>query len=136
MAHGESEGPPDKQRPGPPANYNSNLEVRGTPPGGVYLCGMREGRRSTMARKEVAEMFHEALELLKSHPFLLLTIFFIGRLLYKRYASSLRSVPGPFTASFTRLWKLRQMYKGDMEKTNIALHRKYGISLYCFHLII
>lgn len=110
--------------------------MRGTPPGGVYLSGMREGRRSTMAPKEVAEVFHEALELLKSHPFLLLTILFISRLLYKRYASPLRSVPGPFTASFTRLWKLRQMYKGDMEKTNIALHRKYGITLYCLHLII
>jgi hypothetical protein len=131
----ESEGPPNKRRPGPP---NSNLEVRGTPPLGklIYFCGMREGRRSKMAPKEVAEVFHEALELLKSHPFLLLTIFFIGRLLYKSYASPLRSVPGPFTASFTRLWKLRQMYKGDMEKTNIALHRKYGITLYCLHLII
>jgi hypothetical protein len=89
-----------------------------------------------MAPKEVAEVFNEALELLKSYPFLVLTIFFIGRLLYKRYASPLRSVPGPFTASFTRLWKLRQMYKGDMERTNIALHRKYGITLYCLQLLI
>jgi len=79
-----------------------------------------------MAPKEVVEVFQEALKVLKSHPFLVLTVLFIGRLLYDRYASPLRSVPGPFTASFTRLWKLRQMYKGDMEKTNIALHRKYG----------
>ena len=68
----------------------------------------------------------EALDFVKSHPILIFFILFIGRLFYKRYASPLRNVPGPFAASFTRLWKLYQMYRGDMEKTNIALHRKYG----------
>lgn len=68
----------------------------------------------------------EMLDLMKAHPFIALLVLFIGRLMYKRYGSSLRSVPGPFTASFTRLWKLRQMFKGDMHLTNIALHRKYG----------
>jgi hypothetical protein len=78
------------------------------------------------------ETLHEAISntmvTMKSHTFLVLIVLLLVRILYKRYASPLRSVPGPFTASFTRLWKLRQMYKGDMEKTNIALHRKYGIS--------
>lgn len=68
----------------------------------------------------------EMLDLIKAHPFIVLLGLFIGRLMYKRYGSSLRTVPGPFTASFTRLWKLRQMFKGDMHLTNIALHRKYG----------
>jgi hypothetical protein len=38
----------------------------------------------------------------------------------------LRSVPGPFLARFTRLWYLRKVWRGDFEKTNIALHKKYG----------
>lgn len=46
--------------------------------------------------------------------------------IYFRYATSLRKVPGPFFASFTRLWKLRKTLKGDFERTNIDLHRRYG----------
>lgn len=38
----------------------------------------------------------------------------------------LRSVPGPFWARFTRLWYLRQVARGDFEKTNVALHKKHG----------
>ncbi len=38
----------------------------------------------------------------------------------------LRTVPGPFFARFTRLWYLRKVWRGDFEKTNIALHKKYG----------
>ncbi|EXJ63764.1 hypothetical protein A1O7_00099 [Cladophialophora yegresii CBS 114405] len=38
----------------------------------------------------------------------------------------LRSVPGPFLARFTRLWYLRKVWQGDFEKTNVALHKKYG----------
>ncbi|PVH73220.1 cytochrome P450 oxidoreductase [Cadophora sp. DSE1049] len=40
--------------------------------------------------------------------------------------SPLRSIPGPFWARFTRLWKLSEIYGGRFEKTNIELHRKYG----------
>ncbi|KAJ5385634.1 hypothetical protein N7517_003545 [Penicillium concentricum] len=40
--------------------------------------------------------------------------------------SPLRRIPGPFWARFTRLWKLLQIYQGSFEKTNIALHKKYG----------
>jgi hypothetical protein len=67
----------------------------------------------------------EVLDAVKSRWLVTITVLFVGRLLLKRYGS-LRDIPGPFTASFTRLWKLRQMYKGDFEKTNIALHKKYG----------
>ncbi|ETI27659.1 hypothetical protein G647_00108 [Cladophialophora carrionii CBS 160.54] len=38
----------------------------------------------------------------------------------------LRSVPGPFLARFTRLWYLRKVWRGDFEKTNLALHKRYG----------
>lgn len=46
--------------------------------------------------------------------------------LIRALADPLRTVPGPTVARFTRLWKLRAFYRGDFEKTNIALHRKYG----------
>ncbi|OBT80300.1 hypothetical protein VF21_00724 [Pseudogymnoascus sp. 05NY08] len=38
----------------------------------------------------------------------------------------LRCVPGPLLARFTRLWYLYKIYKGDFEKTNVSLHKKYG----------
>ncbi|KAK5230816.1 hypothetical protein LTR47_007371 [Exophiala xenobiotica] len=50
-------------------------------------------------------------------------------LLYQLFAylrDPLRDVPGPLLARFTRLWYLREVAKGQFEKTNIALHKKYG----------
>ena len=38
---------------------------------------------------------------------ILVPVFLFTRMLYRRYASPLRSIPGPFLASCTRLWKLR-----------------------------
>lgn len=38
----------------------------------------------------------------------------------------LRSVPGPFLARFTRWWYFFAIYKGDFERTNVELHKKYG----------
>ncbi|GIZ48492.1 hypothetical protein CKM354_001155000 [Cercospora kikuchii] len=38
----------------------------------------------------------------------------------------LRTVPGPSLARFTRLWEVWQVCKGDFEKTNVELHRRYG----------
>lgn len=44
-----------------------------------------------------------------------------------RYATSkLPPAPGPFLARFTRLWYLKAVVKGDFERVNIDLHRKYG----------
>lgn len=75
------------------------------------------------------EQVYDFLEIVRTRPWTILAVLFVLRLCYKRYGSSLRSVPGPFAASFTRLWKLRQMYRGDMHLTNVALHRKYGTDL-------
>ncbi|KAK7892722.1 hypothetical protein LTR67_006959 [Exophiala xenobiotica] len=50
-------------------------------------------------------------------------------LLYQLFAylrDPLRDVPGPLLARFTRLWYLREVARGHFEKTNIALHKKYG----------
>lgn len=48
------------------------------------------------------------------------------RALYRRYASPLRKYPGPFLASFSRLWKLLSTASGHTHLDHIALHRQYG----------
>lgn len=41
----------------------------------------------------------------------------------------LRDIPGPLGARLSRIWYLRAISKGDFEKTNIDLHRLYGMDL-------
>ena len=57
---------------------------------------------------------------------LLLVTFLLGFILKRRYLSPLSRFPGPFWAGVTRWWLVRQIYKGDHEKTMLRLHRKYG----------
>ncbi|RFU26581.1 hypothetical protein B7463_g9752, partial [Scytalidium lignicola] len=56
----------------------------------------------------------------------LVVSFLTLRTVIKAVTSPLRHVPGPFWARFSRLWYWRAVWKGDFEKTNIALHKKYG----------
>ena len=44
------------------------------------------------------------------------------------YTHPLRNVPGPFLARFSRLWELYEVVQGRFERTNVALHEKYGNS--------
>ncbi|KAJ9641627.1 hypothetical protein H2204_002689 [Knufia peltigerae] len=46
--------------------------------------------------------------------------------LFSYLRDPLRDIPGPFTARFSRLWYLKEVASGRFEKTNIALHKKYG----------
>ncbi|KAI1442488.1 benzoate 4-monooxygenase cytochrome P450 [Annulohypoxylon stygium] len=48
------------------------------------------------------------------------------QILYARYGSSLRTIPGPFFASFSNVLKVLAVYKDAMPQWNIAVHRKYG----------
>ncbi|KAK8004078.1 Tyrosine-protein phosphatase non-receptor type 6 [Apiospora arundinis] len=57
---------------------------------------------------------------------LLLVGFVVVRLVWARYASPLRSYPGPILASCTRLWKLWSTASCNTHHDHIALHRKYG----------
>lgn len=60
---------------------------------------------------------------------LLLSALVILRVLYAIFAatwSRLRSIPGPFTARFTRLWYFWKVWLGNFEETNIELHKEYG----------
>ncbi|KAL5416319.1 hypothetical protein PMIN03_002123 [Paraphaeosphaeria minitans] len=50
-------------------------------------------------------------------------------LLWMVYAVTLHplaKVPGPFWASVTRIWYMYQVYKGDMDKVQRAMHKRYG----------
>jgi hypothetical protein len=67
-----------------------------------------------------------ALAFLAAHWALALVVTFVVRALYKRYASPLRKYPGPFLASFTRLWKVKSTASGRTHLEHIELHRKYG----------
>jgi hypothetical protein len=57
-----------------------------------------------------------------------LIIYEAGWLIYCRFFHPLRSIPGPFLASASRLWVVLNTAKGDMEHTQRALHKKYGHS--------
>lgn len=48
------------------------------------------------------------------------------QLLYTRYRKQLNSIPGPFVASFSNLWKLAAVYYEDMPGWNMSVHEKYG----------
>lgn len=41
--------------------------------------------------------------------------------------SSLRKLPGPFEARFSRLWYFRHVRDGNFHHRNIQLHEKYGM---------
>ncbi|KAH7409032.1 cytochrome P450 oxidoreductase [Cadophora sp. MPI-SDFR-AT-0126] len=49
----------------------------------------------------------------------------LGWILYCRYFHPLRSIPGPFLASFSRTWIVFMTASGSMEKTERALHKKH-----------
>lgn len=38
----------------------------------------------------------------------------------------LRKIPGPLPARFSRLWMVKHSFQGDMHRTMIELHQKYG----------
>ncbi|KAL3481341.1 cytochrome P450 [Aspergillus californicus] len=47
-------------------------------------------------------------------------------LLWRRYQSPLRDIPGPFLASFTRLWHIIRIFAGDINLRCISEHEKHG----------
>jgi hypothetical protein len=57
---------------------------------------------------------------------LVLVIYLVVRPIFRALTTSLRNVPGPFLARFTRFWELRAVLKHDFATYNIALHEKYG----------
>lgn len=52
--------------------------------------------------------------------------FIVGFIVKRRYLSPLRRFPGPFWASVTRWWLVRQVFEGKHEHNMLRLHAKYG----------
>jgi len=88
----------------------------------------------------------QAIRLLRTYWFLLVPLVLVLRFFYYRYASPLRSYPGPFLASGSRAWKgmkssllsphhrgvqahhnaVISTYRGKTETDHIRLHETYG----------
>lgn len=47
-------------------------------------------------------------------------------LVWRRYLSPLRDIPGPVPASLSRLWHVKHILSGDHNTQSVALHNKHG----------
>lgn len=54
---------------------------------------------------------------------------FITVIVWRKYFSTISDVPGPFLASFTRLWHLIRIFIGDQNLRMIELHDKHGVPI-------
>lgn len=60
-------------------------------------------------------------------PISILILLCVLAVLYIRaFGGSLGSVPGPLDARFSSLWMTKHSWQGDMHRTMIKLHKKYG----------
>lgn len=66
------------------------------------------------------------LPLLLSWWYVILPSIIVTRALYRKYASPLRQYPGPWLASYTRLWKVLSTASTRTHLDHIELHKKYG----------
>lgn len=55
-----------------------------------------------------------------------LAVLIITLLIYRRYFSPLSGIPGPFFASFSRLWHLHVTYLGNQNEKLAEAHKHYG----------
>jgi cytochrome P450 len=55
-------------------------------------------------------------------PILIVSLWII----YQRLLSPLSKIPGPFSASLSRLWMIQHSRAGNMNRTMIDLHGRYG----------
>ncbi|OBT75484.1 hypothetical protein VF21_04908 [Pseudogymnoascus sp. 05NY08] len=55
-----------------------------------------------------------------------LCILIVSKLLYNKYGTGLKDIPGPLAASFTDIWRLRLAWNRRPEVTHRQLHEQYG----------
>lgn len=79
-----------------------------------------------LASGQSPSIFRATLSFLAANYVVLAFSLLLIRILSKRYLSPLRKYPGPFLASFSRLWKVRSVASGRTHLEHIDLHRKYG----------
>ncbi|KAL4931027.1 cytochrome P450 [Aspergillus undulatus] len=72
-------------------------------------------------------MIPDPVSLLDGHRALVsLAVAIVLRVLFRRYGSPIKDIPGPFLASFSSLWKVYHAWKGHSEEELIRLHNEYG----------
>ena len=57
----------------------------------------------------------------------LVLVALVVRAILRGYWTPIRDIPGPFLASFSKLWQVYQLWKGHIEEELIHLHKKHGI---------
>jgi cytochrome P450 len=67
-----------------------------------------------------------AILFLTDHYITLILSLTILSYVYGRFRPGLASVPGPFLAKWSKLWRLYDVYQGKSHETYIGLHEKYG----------
>nr|KAK5441755.1 hypothetical protein LTR18_006677 [Exophiala xenobiotica] len=76
------------------------------------------------------QILHEGLRLLRANlPSLLVGLILIHLVVNKYYRRQLNSIPGPFLAGFTDLWRFFDALFANPHETHIKLHRQTGSSL-------
>ena len=61
-----------------------------------------------------------------AYYFLLGAAALVFYLFWNKYARGLNSIPGPYLAGFSSLWRLIDVWKGSAQWTVIHLHRELG----------
>jgi hypothetical protein len=51
---------------------------------------------------------------------------FLAYVVYIRFFSPLAGIPGPWSASLSRLWLIQHSLRGDMHRATIELHNRHG----------
>lgn len=57
----------------------------------------------------------------------LFAVALVVRVLFRKYWTPIRDIPGSFFTSFSSLWRVYHLCKGHSEKEILNLHRKHGI---------
>ena len=58
--------------------------------------------------------------------FYLLAVVLLFHFFWNKYAQGLNTIPGPFLAGFSSLWRLVDVWRGSAQWTVIRLHRELG----------
>lgn len=61
--------------------------------------------------------------------FLQICVVLLSVIIYRRYMLPASDIPGPFLASFTRLWHAYHLLVGDFNLRLLELHKKHGESV-------
>lgn len=77
-------------------------------------------------------LVNESSAIAQEHKFSLVLFFcslLCAKLLYNKYGGQLNSIPGPFAAGFTNLWRFWNAVRANPHEAHINLHRTTGSDL-------